>query len=64
LILPDRLEISAENERRTVDEEHMVAGAERAMGLGHGLHISDAPVARHRLAAAAAGNLASVPFIE
>ena len=41
----------------------MVAGADRTVGLGHGLHISDAPAARHRLAAAA-GNLASVSFIE
>ena len=50
LILPDRLEIGAEDERRTVDEEHMVAGADRAMGLGHGRHISDAACGRHRRA--------------
>ena len=64
LILPDRLEIGAEDERRTVDQKHMVAGADRTVGLGHGRHISDAPARRHRPAAAGGVNLASVPFIE
>ena len=41
LILADRLIIGAKDERRAVDEKNMVAGADRAMGLGHGHHISD-----------------------
>ena len=36
LVLPDRLKIGAEHERRAVDEEDMVAGADRTVGLGHG----------------------------
>ena len=36
LVLPDRLKIGAEDERRAVDEENMVAGADRTVGLGHG----------------------------
>ncbi len=47
LILPDRLIIGAEDKRRAVDEKNMVAGADRAMGLGHGHHIIDAASERH-----------------
>ena len=36
LILPDRLEIGAEDERRAVDEKNVIAGADGTMGLGHG----------------------------
>ena len=36
LVLPDRLIIGAKDEGRAVDEKNMVAGADRAMGLGHG----------------------------
>ena len=35
LILPDRLEIGAEDERRAVDEKDVIAGADGTMGLGH-----------------------------
>ena len=48
LVLADRLIIGAEDKRRAVDEKNMVAGADRAMGLGHGHHISDAASERHR----------------
>ncbi len=36
LVLPDRLIVGAEDERRAVDEEDVVAGSDRTVGLGHG----------------------------
>ena len=62
LILPDRLIIGAKDKRRAVDEKNMVAGADRAMGLGHGHHISDAASKRHRGPPERRYSLA--PFIE
>ena len=52
LILPDRLVIGAEDEGRAVDEKNVVAGADRTVGLGHGLKNrrseERAPTARRR----------------
>src|ERR1700684_4452560 len=42
LILPDRLEIGAKDEGRTVDEEDMVAGTDGAVGLGHAPVLAEA----------------------
>ena len=43
LVLPNGLEIGAEDERRAVDEENVVAGADRTVGLGHAGRIGDVP---------------------
>ena len=42
LILPDRLEIGSEDERRAIDEKHMVAGTDGTVGLGHVGSLADA----------------------
>src|ERR1700733_6550993 len=47
LILSDRLIVGAKDKGGAVDEKNVVAGADRAMGLGHGHHISDAHPERH-----------------
>ena len=52
LILPDRLEIGAEDEGRAVDEKDVVAGAD-GTGLGHGAIVDKARGGGYRRAGAA-----------
>jgi hypothetical protein len=42
LILPDRLEIGSEDERRAIDEKDMVARTDGTVGLGHGASLAEA----------------------
>ena len=42
LILPDRLEIGSEDERRAIDKKYVVAGTDGTVGLGHGGSLAEA----------------------
>ena len=53
LILPDRLEIGAKDERRAVDEKDMVAGSDGTGSLGHGAIVDNAHGGGYRRATAA-----------